>query len=180
MHRITHFRPTPAMVVASIALLVALAGTGAAAVALVPKNSVGSPQVIDGSLQSRDFGAGQVLAASDVFSNSVAGPVVPRFSDDFSTIASLSIPKPGVYVISSTARVVSSNLGGACRLFAGDARDDSTSAAPLASATMWNVVVQAFPSTGNVDLQCGGYAKGPTQVRDIRITAIRLSSQTNP
>jgi len=32
MHRLTRFRPTPAMVVASVALLVALGGTGVAAV----------------------------------------------------------------------------------------------------------------------------------------------------
>ena len=49
-------RPTPAMVVACAALLVALGGTSFAAVkVLVPRNSVGSLQVIDHSLLAKDF-----------------------------------------------------------------------------------------------------------------------------
>ncbi len=80
MRRITRFRPTPAMVVATIALLVALGGTSAAAVALVPRNSVGSAQVIDGSLKSRDFRAGALSAPTDVFSRSIAGPVALEFT----------------------------------------------------------------------------------------------------
>lgn len=62
-------RPSPATVIASIALLVALAGTGYAAVSL-PANSVGprqlqnnavtSPKVKDHSLKSVDFASGQL------------------------------------------------------------------------------------------------------------------------
>ena len=44
-------RPSPALVVASLALLVALGGTGYAAVAL-PKNSVGTPQLRAGAVTS--------------------------------------------------------------------------------------------------------------------------------
>src|SRR5581483_11387715 len=105
MHRISRFRPTPALVVAAIALLVALAGTSAAAVALVPKNSVGSDQVIDGSLKSRDFKGGQVLAVDDGSSRSIDGPITPKFADSLSTIATLPITKAGAYLIWSTARV---------------------------------------------------------------------------
>ena len=125
MRRITRFRPTPAMVVASIALLVALGGTSAAAVALVPKNSVGSDQVINGSLKNKDFKEGQVLAATGMVSRSVDGPVVPSSGDTFSTIASLAISKPGAYVIWSTARVEGKNIGGECHLLAGDSIDVS-------------------------------------------------------
>jgi hypothetical protein len=46
--------PSPALVVASIALVVALGGVSYAAVA-IPKNSVGSAQVRNGSLQSMDL-----------------------------------------------------------------------------------------------------------------------------
>lgn len=73
-------RPSPAMVVACIALLVALGGTGYATVLNVPKNSVGTPElkrnavtaakinpnavrtghVLDGSLLVADFKAGQI------------------------------------------------------------------------------------------------------------------------
>ena len=48
-------RPSPAMIVACFALLVALGGTSIAAVKLAPRNSVGTFQVIDHSLRSVDF-----------------------------------------------------------------------------------------------------------------------------
>jgi hypothetical protein len=67
--RIVPGRPSPAMAVALTALVVALGGTGYAAVKL-PRNSVGSPQlkrnavtgekVHDGSLFANDFAAGQI------------------------------------------------------------------------------------------------------------------------
>jgi len=63
------FRPSPAMVIAMIALLLAAAGTGYAATSL-PRNSVGptqlqnnavtSPKVKDHSLLKKDFANGQV------------------------------------------------------------------------------------------------------------------------
>jgi hypothetical protein len=73
-------RPSPALVVACIALLVALGGTSYATVLNVPRNSVGTPQlqrnavkaakiapnavrtghVLDGSLLAADFKAGQL------------------------------------------------------------------------------------------------------------------------
>jgi hypothetical protein len=173
MHRIACFRPTPALVVSTIALLVALGGTSAAAVVVLPRNSVGSEQVINGSLKAKDFGAGQVLAGSDTFSRSVDGPVFPS-ADTFSTIASLSIPKPGAYVIWSTARVEGNNVGGECHLVAGDSVDVSRSAPDASTATLWNVVVQSFVSEGSVDLQCGGISKGPSRVSHIALTATRL------
>lgn len=64
MRLVRRFRPSPALVVASIALLVALTGTGVAAVQLAAPNSVGSPQVIDGSLQRRDFKPGVLPGAA--------------------------------------------------------------------------------------------------------------------
>jgi hypothetical protein len=168
MRRITRRRPTPA-------LLVALCGTGAAAVALVPRNSVGSRQVIDGSLQAEDFGAGQVLAGSDLFTDFVEGPVVPA-SDSFTTVASLAIPEPGAYVIWSSARVEGDLPGGECHLIAGDATDISRSDPDATAPTVWNVVVQSFSAPGSVDLQCGGISKGPSSVSDIELTATRLAS----
>ena len=79
MNRLRRYRPTPAMVVACIALAVAMAGTGYAATAL-PRNSVGtlqmkndaitatkvkknaitSAKVKNGSLLNEDFKAGQL------------------------------------------------------------------------------------------------------------------------
>jgi len=49
-------RPTPAIVISLVALFVALGGTGYSAVSkLLPKNSVGTTQVINGSLQTADL-----------------------------------------------------------------------------------------------------------------------------
>ena len=52
-------RPSPTFVVACLALLVALGGTGYAAIKL-PANSVTSVQVKDRSLLGQDFKAGQL------------------------------------------------------------------------------------------------------------------------
>ena len=55
-------RPSPATVISLVALFVALGGTGYAAVQLAPKNSVGSGQVINGSLQKVDLSKKAVAA----------------------------------------------------------------------------------------------------------------------
>jgi hypothetical protein len=92
-------RPSPALVVACIALLVALTGTGVAAVSQLPRASVGTAQlkrnavtaqkinpnsvrtghVLNGSLLSEDFKAGQIPAgpqgpAGPAGSQGPAGP----------------------------------------------------------------------------------------------------------
>src|SRR5437870_7651304 len=54
------FRPSPAMLIACAALLVALGGTSYAAVQALPRNSVTTVQVKDFSLLSRDFKRGQL------------------------------------------------------------------------------------------------------------------------
>jgi hypothetical protein len=59
MRLVSKFRPSPVMVIACLALLVALGGTGYAAIKL-PRNSVTTIQVKDHSLLARDFRAGQL------------------------------------------------------------------------------------------------------------------------
>ncbi|MGH3131916.1 MAG: hypothetical protein ACRDNX_13965, partial [Gaiellaceae bacterium] len=59
MTRIRRFRPSPAMVIACLALLLALGGTGYAATNL-PRNSVTSITVKDFSLLAKDFRRGQI------------------------------------------------------------------------------------------------------------------------
>ena len=58
MYRTTWRRPSPAMVISLIALFAALGGTSYAAVTkLLPRNSVGTAQVVNGSLQTADLSA---------------------------------------------------------------------------------------------------------------------------
>jgi collagen triple helix repeat protein len=54
VHRLFRRRPSPALVISLIARFVALGGTSYAAFK-IPKNSVGSPQVINSSLQTTDL-----------------------------------------------------------------------------------------------------------------------------
>jgi hypothetical protein len=54
VQRFASYRPSPAIIISLIALFVALGGTSYA-IAELPKNSVGSAQVINGSLQKIDL-----------------------------------------------------------------------------------------------------------------------------
>lgn len=75
MNALWKHRPSPALVVASLALAVALGGTGYAATTVIPALSVGTNQlkndavtsqkVKDGSLLGKDFKAGQLPAGHD-------------------------------------------------------------------------------------------------------------------
>jgi hypothetical protein len=61
MSRLKRFRPSPALVIACLALLFSLAGTSVAAYQqVVPRNSVTTVQVRDFSLLRKDFRRGQV------------------------------------------------------------------------------------------------------------------------
>ena len=188
MQLIARFRPSPAMVVAALALLVALTGTGVAAVALVPRNSVGSDQVINGSLRNADFKAGEVIAGSDAVSRSF-DPV--NLSGDKGTqVASMKISKPGAYLIWAHATVVSPTVaGGTCTLFAHEVPGAAGAVPDVVSAmsavdqtggtnapTLWMSVVHGFPTNGgSIDLQCaGGTGRSQAGVRDIKINAVRL------
>ena len=59
MRLLRRFRPSPAMVIASLALFVALGGTGYA-VTRLPANSVTTRQVVNHSLLAVDFKSGQI------------------------------------------------------------------------------------------------------------------------
>jgi len=60
MRKLRSFRPSPALIVACVALAIALGGTGYAATQLAPRNSVGTLQVINHSLRRIDFKPGQI------------------------------------------------------------------------------------------------------------------------
>jgi hypothetical protein len=189
MNRIARFRPTPALVIASIALLVALGGTSAAAVALVPKNSVGSDQVINGSLKSKDFKEGVLPQSTDAFTRSIAGPVALQFkktSGGRALVATLTIPKPGTYLIWAKARFAADSAELRCDLTAGERSDTSGASlakavGPLAAitATLSHLMVQKFDEPGNVDLQCTNAVTGNVVASDVTLVAMGIADSTN-
>src|SRR2546421_12977586 len=81
MNLLKRFRPSPAMVIACLALLLALGGTGYAAITL-PRNSVTTVQVKDFSLLARDFKRSQIPAGpvGPVGPTGPAGPAGPAGS----------------------------------------------------------------------------------------------------
>jgi hypothetical protein len=148
-------RPSPALIIACIALAVALSGASYAAI-IIPRNSVGTLQlkpnavntfkVLNGSLIRADFKAGQIPAgppgpAGPAGAAGAAGPAGPAGpSDAFSkfangpivipgapaTLTSLSVPA-GKYV--AIAKLYTSIAAGAgvvtCTLEAGPDTDKS-------------------------------------------------------
>jgi hypothetical protein len=97
------------MVVASIALLVALGGTSVAAVSkLAPANSVGTNQVVDGSLLAKDLKAGVIpsqgaLAYAHINRD---GTLDAANSKNVALVPSQATPlaKPGTYCLDVTTR----------------------------------------------------------------------------
>ena len=77
VHRIIGRRPSPALVISLVALFVALGGTGYAAFA-IPRNSVGSPQIINHSVRATDLSPKAVAALKgDHGPEGPAGPQGP-------------------------------------------------------------------------------------------------------
>ncbi len=186
MIHIARFRPTPSMVVASIALLVALGGTGVAAVrTLLPANSVGTAQVIDNSLLTKDFKAGQLPAGkqgpagpSNAFATSADGPTT--VSDGGTTLATLQIPKPGNYVIWAKAYLTAGGTGddqAQCILTAGNASDRSFAylPKPAVTATVSNIVAGKFAAAGTAQLACTS-ATGQASARSVELVAVKMGS----
>jgi len=183
MIHIARFRPTPSMVVASIALLVALGGTGVAAVrTLLPANSVGTAQVIDNSLLKKDFKAGQLPAGkqgpSNAYATSADGPTT--VSDGGTTLATLQIPKPGNYVIWAKAYLSDGSTGddqAQCILSANNASDHSFAYLPKASATatVSNIVAGKVTAAGTAQLACTS-ATGHMSARSVELVAVKIGS----
>jgi hypothetical protein len=105
MRSIVRNRPSPAMVVACVALAVALGGTSFAAIKL-PKNSVGSKQIINHSVKKVDLSAplprGPRGPAGIATVTSVLGPPAPQCAVSGGTCAagtSVATCPTGSYVI---------------------------------------------------------------------------------
>lgn len=157
MRGLRRFKPSPAMVVASIALLVALGGTSWAAVTLAPRSvnnaalqtgAVNSRAIQNGQVKSADLGAGVIrrgppgaqgqtgpsgaagpAGPSDAYSRFLNGPLAVPSSP--TTLTSLTIPVAGKYVAWGKAYFTNSGVATTgtvtCLLAAGTDNDSSQS-----------------------------------------------------
>ena len=179
MRLIARFRLSPAIVIASIALFVALAGTSAATVTLIGKNTVASPQVVNGSLKKEDFKAGLIGsggAGPSTFSRSVTEV---QLENRPTPIATLRIPQPGKYVVWAKAnfRNRTGSDGAVCDLVAGDAKDRTyVYQTGVAAVSVASVVVGDLKAAGEATFACSAGINN--KAIDIRVTAIKVGNLT--
>jgi len=214
--RIPHRRFSPGLVVASLALLFALAGTGLASGEAVPNNSVGSAQlknnavtaakiasnavtsakiasnavasakiagnavtsakVQDGTLTKADFKAGE-LPDPKGFARFLNGPIVVPLAS--ATLATLTIPEAGSYLIWAKAYVTGTANAADCRLQAESDFDETQGTpAPGAPASLAFLVAHTFGAASSVTLQCSAAGAG-VNANFIKMSAIKLESVTN-
>jgi hypothetical protein len=191
MSKLRTHRPCPALVVASLALLVALGGTSYAAV-VIPRNSVGTLQlqrnavkaakiapnavrtghVLDGSLLSADFKAGQIPQGpkgdkgdkgaqgdngiSRVFENRTGGPSLP-LPASFTPVVSLQL-QSGRYLILGKIMLSGSqpNFTGICTTGVGSTVDVGIAAAY--GGTVPGFVTETISMHTVVELSAAGTA----------------------
>jgi hypothetical protein len=77
MHLFRRFRPSPALAVACLALLIALGGTSYAAIEALPRNSVGTVQLKNGAVTARKVKSHSLLASNFKAGQLPAGPAGP-------------------------------------------------------------------------------------------------------
>jgi hypothetical protein len=202
MKRLRVSRPSPALVVSIIALVVAMGGTSYAAIKL-PKNSVGSQQIKsnavssskikNGSLVSKDFRAGAVPAGrkgstgasgakGDKGSTGDTGPSNAYFTEGAQPV---TVPA-GDYVVFGEAGVDNTANGSASleTCFAIVTGSGATSTTPTSSGTApaggkVDIPVHAtahLPNGGTVSNACG--AGGAVSFFGINTTAIRVGTLT--
>ncbi|MGH3104684.1 MAG: hypothetical protein ACRDN6_11385 [Gaiellaceae bacterium] len=194
MSHIWRRRPSPAMVVACAALALALGGTSYATVLQVPRNSVGTAQlknnavtstkVRNGSLLRADFGSGQIPAGpagpagpSDAFARVINGPITVPATGPFLTLANLSIPQAGRYVLWAKAGAIATTTGElTCLLVVGNEQiDQMTEWVPVnLHSGLALLAARDFPTAGSVDLRCA--ATGVMSVSDMKMVAIKVGS----
>jgi hypothetical protein len=151
------FRPSPAMIIACLALLLAL--TGSAVAAGIAKNSVRSAQIADGTVRTVDLRDNAVNSAKVADDSLAAGDLAPD-SVGNSEIAENAVSSPEVAPDSLTAgdlgaaSVTSSEVADHS-LTGADLAPDSVRANELGTITQRNIsnTIQAG-KTGSVSANC--------------------------
>jgi hypothetical protein len=123
MTTIRRFQPTPAFVLALMALVVAMSGTAAAVTALAP-NSVKSKHIVNGQVKAKDLGP-----------NSVRGPKVQDASLTGADVADGSLAGADVADESLTGGDVQNGS-----LTGEDVQDDSLTGADVNESTLQGVM----------------------------------------
>jgi hypothetical protein len=150
MGRGHRYQPSPAMVVACIALAVALGGTSYAAITL-PKNSVGTKQLKKNAVTSQKVKDNAITGADvrestlrNVASATVANAAFAAYQDygeiplptEEGPIAKLNISRPGKYVVSAKFEAFNNsgtaNLASSCELSGGVGSPNGGPGGPIA------------------------------------------------
>jgi hypothetical protein len=209
MHQPRLRRPSPALVIAVVALLMAMGGTGYAAFKL-PKNSVKAKQIATGAVGSSevknkslkvadistaaqnalkgqkgdkgDTGAVGPSSATEVFRDS--GPA--DISGSGTTVATLSNLPPGAYAIHAKAEVFGSGTNQLARCQVNAEGDNDFSEATIGagaggatSATLPVQVTHTFAGTGTVTLVCLKDGAPTIAVIRSKIEAIHVGSESH-
>jgi hypothetical protein len=208
MRRLGRFKPSPALVVASIALIVALGGTSYAALTLPPR-SVTNSDLASGAVNSRVI-QNHTVKNADLASGVIRqGPAGPRgaqgppgapgaagapgpsdgfnrfvngpvtVSTGFSSMGSVSVPA-GNYIAVAKAYFNGTGSGtAACKLGAGSENDQSqTFVSAGFTATVASVLGHQFSSSGSFDFQCAFAGTGTAQANHIEIAAVKVGTLT--
>lgn len=167
MRRAFRIKPSPAMVIACAALLVALGGTSIAAVnATVPNNSVGTPQlknnavtgikVKNRTLRAVDFALGQIPKGP----RGLAGPAGPAGPAGAAGAAGATGPAGPFVDTLPSGKTLRGNFAGRARttLAGQDMQIDITFAFPLASAPAAHYIASGAAAPA----ACPGNAGSPS------------------
>jgi hypothetical protein len=152
------FRVSPALVISCLALFMALAGSAFAA-GVIGKNSVGSPQIVDGSVRTVDLHDGSVnsakvkddsLTADDLAPNAAGSDEIAENAVSSSKVAPDSLTSSDLGPNSVTSSEIADNSVGSA-----DIAPDSVRATQLGTITQRNITatIQAG-KTGSVSADC--------------------------
>jgi hypothetical protein len=224
MRAVLRHRPSPAMVVACIALTIALGGTSYAAIKLpagsvgtkqLKKNAVTSPKVKNNAITGADVlesslaqvpsaasattatNATNATHATNASSATTAGTANAAFStfhdglitlpDSTATIATLTIPAAGNYVITAKFSGYNSSVDASstdeCKLTAGGDTDtdwfDVDGALEDDAEVVAMQTVHQFAAPGQAVLACTDFGGGNVSALFTRITAVQVAQLTN-
>ncbi len=141
----------------------------------VPRGPAGPPGAAGVAGPAGPAGAAGPAGPSDAYSRFLNGPVAVPGA--LTTLANLSIPQAGKYVIWAKAYTVGGGV--VCKLVAGTDTDESGTPGHGAAFKdpLSLMVVHEFAAAGSVDFQCS--VTGAATANQIKIAAIKVANLTN-